>query len=121
MSATMLEVVFHPTPEPHTTIHRILIPSPGPNEVVIKVEVASSNPKDWSHPTALGLHLNSGDDIAGTIHAVGSQVQEKFKVGERVAAFHQMSAPHGAYAEFAVAPSATVVQIPDQMSFEEAA
>lgn len=121
MISTMLEVVFHPTPKPHTTIHRVPIPSPGPNEVVIKVHVASSNPKDWIHPIALGHALNSGDDLAGTVHAVGTLVEGKFKVGERVAAFHPMGTPHGAYAEFAVAPSATVVRIPARMTFEEAA
>ena len=45
--------------------------------------------------------MNQGDDIAGTVHAVGEGVEE-FKVGDRVAAFHEMLSPHGSYGEYAV-------------------
>jgi NADPH2:quinone reductase len=64
--------------------------------------------------------LNSGDDIAGTVHSFGTNVQKtnEFKIGDRVAAFHPMMAPHGAFAEYAVAPQHTVLKIPDGTSFE---
>ena len=116
----MLEVIFHPLPKPHTTIHEVPVPAAGPHEVVIKVEATSSNPKDWGHPVASCQHLNSGDDLAGTIYAVGSAVQKEFKTGDRVTAFHKMFAPHGAYAEYAVAPAHTVSRIPSAMTFDEA-
>lgn len=41
----MKEVIVHPTPELWTEIHEVPIPEPGPNEVVVKVIVAGSNPK----------------------------------------------------------------------------
>lgn len=67
--------------------------------------------------------MNSGDDIAGTVHALGANVEAtgEIRVGDRVAAFHPMLAPGGAYAEYAVAPSHTVFLIPRRTSFEEAA
>ncbi|TVY34197.1 Trans-enoyl reductase [Lachnellula subtilissima] len=119
----MKEVIVHPTPELWTEIHEVPIPEPGPKEVVIKVIVAGSNVKDWLHLTALNIPLNSGDDIAGTVHALGSEVVKtrEFAVGDRVAAFHPMMSPHGAFAEYAVAPYHTVFKIPDETSFEEAA
>ena len=64
--------------------------------------------------------LNQGDDIAGIVHSVGSNVYE-FKPGDRVAAFHQMMAPGGSYAEYALSWSHTTFHIPPKTSFEEAA
>lgn len=56
------------------------IPSPNPNQVVIKVVVSGSNPKDWKLPDLWGSEgINQGDDIAGTVHEVGANVTE-FKV-----------------------------------------
>ena len=64
--------------------------------------------------------INQGDDIAGIVHSVGSNVYE-FKPGDRVAAFHEMKAPGGSYAEYAVSSSHTTFHIPKKTSFEEAA
>jgi NADPH2:quinone reductase len=66
------------------------------------------------------LSVNSGDDIAGFVHTLGEEVQEtgEFHIGDRVAAFHPMLKPGGAYAEYAVAPYHTVFKIPKKTSFE---
>ena len=58
------------------------IPQPDDNQVTIKVIVSGSNPKDWKRAEA-GGELNTGDDIAGVVHTVGSNVVE-FKPGDRV-------------------------------------
>jgi NADPH2:quinone reductase len=62
---------------------------------------------------------NTGDDIAGIVHAVGANVYE-FKPGDRVAAFHEMMKPGGSFAEYAVAWQYMTSHIPDNLSFEEA-
>ncbi|KAL8823977.1 MAG: hypothetical protein Q9191_005395, partial [Dirinaria sp. TL-2023a] len=95
------------------------IPVPGESQVAIKVVLSGSNPKDWKRAEA-GDELNTGDDIAGVVHTVGSNVVE-FKPGDRVAAFHQMMAPHGSFAEYAVAEAHTTFHLPKQTSFEEGA
>ncbi|KAL1593338.1 hypothetical protein SLS60_010946 [Paraconiothyrium brasiliense] len=63
---------------------------------------------------------NSGDDMAGFVHATGSLVKD-FRVGDRVAAYHRSGHPHGSFAEYAVAPAHMTFLIPDILSFEEAA
>jgi NADPH2:quinone reductase len=63
---------------------------------------------------------NTGDDIAGTVHAVGSKVVE-FKKGDRVAAFHEMRTSGGSFAEYAVAWKHTTFHLPANISFQEAA
>jgi len=96
-------------------------PKPGPKQVVIKVIVSGSNPKDWKVPKYIpGGPLNQGDDIAGYVHEVGSDVFE-FKPGDRVAAFHEMLKPYGSYGEYAIAEQHATFHIPAATSFEEAA
>lgn len=40
-----------------------------PHEVLVKVEVAGSNPKDWKHPLPAYFNnkINMGDDCAGYV------------------------------------------------------
>ena len=66
----------------------------------------------------IGEPHNSGDDIAGIIEAVGENVTE-FKKGDRVAAFHEMLAPHGSFAEYAIAWAYNTFHLPKETSFEE--
>ncbi|GFG10578.1 conserved hypothetical protein [Aspergillus udagawae] len=68
------------------------IPEPNDDQVLIKVVVSGSNPKDWKVPdlVASGVTIpgmapeikkgvNQGDDIAGIIEKVGPNIVE-FKV-----------------------------------------
>lgn len=61
--------------------------------------------------------INQGDDIAGTVHAVGPDVTE-FHTGDRVAAFHEMTKPHGSYAEYALSWAYTTFHIPTKTTYE---
>ncbi|KAH4199854.1 hypothetical protein HBH70_012360 [Parastagonospora nodorum] len=106
---------------PKVTFKDSPIPDPQADQVVIKVVVSGSNPKDWKIPDLVpDYNANSGDDIAGYVHAVGSNVWE-FKPGDRVASFHEMMTPGGSFAEYAVGWSWTTFHIPTTTSFEEAA
>ncbi|KAI0006613.1 GroES-like protein [Xylariaceae sp. FL0662B] len=96
------------------------IPKPKADQVLIKVVVSGSNPKDWKVPDWRGTTANQGDDIAGVVHQVGAHVTE-FKPGDRVAAFHQINTLHGSYAEYAIAWQHTTFHIPPKTTFEEAA
>jgi NADPH2:quinone reductase len=66
------------------------------------------------------MSVNSGDDIAGTVHDLGENVlaSGEFHIGDRVAAFHPMLSPGGAYAEYAIAPQSTILKLPKSVSFE---
>lgn len=68
------------------------VPEPNDDQVLIKVVVSGSNPKDWKVPDLAASGdssfemmrkakdgLNQGDDIAGIVEKVGSNVAE-FKV-----------------------------------------
>jgi NADPH:quinone reductase len=63
--------------------------------------------------------LNQGDDISGIVHEVGEGVSE-FKPGDRVMAFHEMLAPGGSYAEYALSWDHTTAKLPPNISFEGA-
>jgi NADPH:quinone reductase-like Zn-dependent oxidoreductase len=112
----MKEAIIHSGPK--VEIIDSPIPTPKPGQVVTKVAVSGSNPKDWKVPMWLpDKVVNQGDDIAGTVHSVGEGVTE-FKPGDRVAAFHEMLAPHGSYAEYAVSWAHTTFHLPEKTSFE---
>lgn len=114
----MKEAIVHPS----ITVDIIdsPIPKPTADQVLIKVVVSGSNPKDWKLPEYRKIAHNSGDDIAGIVEAVGENVFE-FKPGDRVAAFHEMAKPHGSFAEYAISPAHTTFHIPNKTTFEEAA
>ncbi|KAJ3178107.1 hypothetical protein HDU85_005631 [Gaertneriomyces sp. JEL0708] len=121
----MKEVIVYPaesdTAACKTKIISRDIPVPAAGQVLIKNVVAGTNPKDWKVPCVFGgPPQNSGDDVAGTIAAVGAGVTE-FKIGDRVAAFHEMTKPDGAFAEYTIAWAHTTFHIPERTSYEEAA
>ncbi|EJT75010.1 hypothetical protein GGTG_08848 [Gaeumannomyces tritici R3-111a-1] len=97
------------------------IPEPNDDQLLIKVVVSGSNPKDWKLPQwRPDTRINQGDDIAGEVVKVGKNVFE-FKPGDRVAALHEMTKPGGSFAEYAIAWQHTTFHIPEAISFEEAA
>ncbi|PWY65980.1 GroES-like protein [Aspergillus heteromorphus CBS 117.55] len=117
-----------------TKIVDVPIPTFNDDQVLIKVIVSGSNPKDWKVPEMasrpekpfgavneqMAQGFNQGDDIAGVVVEVGKNVVG-FKQGDRVGAFHQMLTPGGSFAEYAVAWGHTTFHLPESTSFEEAA
>ncbi|KAF5703471.1 polyketide synthase enoylreductase [Fusarium mundagurra] len=102
-------------------IRDVPMPTAGPGELLIRTVVSGTNPKDWKIPKLMGGDpANHGDDIAGYIEAVGEGVTG-FRPGDRVAAFHQMFAPYGSYAEYSVAAAKSAFHLPDATTFEESA
>ncbi|KAK4217425.1 chaperonin 10-like protein [Rhypophila decipiens] len=112
-----LKVQIIDTPIPELT---------APDQILIKVVVTGTNPKDWKAIRRYTPQLekyngaNTGDDIAGVVEQVGSSVYE-FKPGDRVAAFHEMMTPAGSFAEYAIAYQHCTFHIPPTTTFEEAA
>ncbi|KAI1653132.1 GroES-like protein [Daldinia decipiens] len=107
-------------PGPKVQIIDSPIPKPGADEVLIKVVVSGSNPKDWKVPDWRDVTINQGDDIGGIVQEVGSNVTE-FKPGDRVAGFHEFLTPHGSFAEYAISHQNTTFHISQKTTFEEAA
>jgi NADPH:quinone reductase len=94
-------------------------PEPGPKQALVRLNFAGVNFIDVyfrtgmykaEQPTALG---NEG---AGVVEAIGPDVTE-VAVGDRVG----YAMARGSYAEYAVVPSATLVKLPDAITFEQAA
>lgn len=102
-------------------VEDIADPSAGPGEVLIDVKAAGINFPDslivqGKYQVKPSLPFIPGMEAAGVISAVGEGV-EHLRPGMRVLAH-----PHvGAFAEKVIAPAHEIFQIPDAMSFEEAA
>lgn len=95
-------------------------PMISPNEVLIDVRAAGLNFADivqrrGEYPGTEAPPYIAGREAAGVVAEVGDEVERE--VGERVVAF----VSGGAFAEQVAAPESALFDIPDSMSFEEAA
>ena len=94
-------------------------PTPGPGQVLVKVAAIGLNYIDTYHRTGLypqPLPFTPGLEIAGTIAALGSEVQG-WQVGDRVATTSAI----GGYAELALVPSDKLVAVPANVALTVAA
>ena len=101
-------------------------PTPGDDEVLIKVRAASVNPVDRlfrGRPYLVRIKIGLskpkdtrlGRDVAGVVEAVGRNVTQ-FKPGDEV-----FGTCRGAFAEYACASESALVMKPDNVTFEQAA
>lgn len=104
-------------------------PTPGADEILIKVAAASVNALDWHLLTAdiflvrlMGMGLFKpknpilGADVAGWVEAVGQNVRQ-FKPGDEV--FGDLG--HGGFAEYALGREKELALKPANLSFAQAA
>ncbi|TAZ60972.1 NADP-dependent oxidoreductase [Rhizobium leguminosarum] len=101
-------------------------PTPGPGEILIKIEASAVNPFDlilrqgfMAKFIPLPLPAVLGGDAAGTISALGDGVTG-FAVGDRVVADFAANGK-GAHAEYGVLPATSVAKLPVGLSFEQGA
>lgn len=106
-------------------IVRAPIPTPGPDELLIRVRASSVNPIDCALRSGYGraffetratLPLRPGRDVAGEVVAKGSAVAN-FTPGDAVYA----SVFYGGNAEYIVVPAALAALKPKSLSFIESA
>jgi NADPH:quinone reductase-like Zn-dependent oxidoreductase len=98
-------------------------PVPGPEEILVAVQATSLNPVDykvaamgsdlWRYPHVLGV------DVAGVVVEVGANVKG-WKPGDRVYYVTTWRRP-GGFAELHTVPAHTVAEIPESISFTDAA
>lgn len=107
--------------ENHLSIESGPTPTPGAEEVLIKVHSAGINRADLLqrkglYPPPLDASPIMGLEVAGTIQAIGKNVRT-WQVGDGVCALTH----GGGYAEYAVAPMSQCMPIPNGFSKGEAA
>jgi NADPH2:quinone reductase len=101
------------------TANQLPTPTPGPGQVLIQVKACGVNFidtyfREGRYPAQLPYTL--GQEASGLVTAVGEGVTS-VKEGDRVV----WCGIPGTYAEFALAPAERVVEIPETVSFEQAA
>jgi NADPH:quinone reductase-like Zn-dependent oxidoreductase len=114
------------------TIEEFQKPSPGKNDVLVRVHAASLNDWDWQMLQGIpfvnrleaGLRRPVkvpilGCDIAGTIEAVGAEAK-RFRLGDEVYG-DLSSCGFGGFAEYVCAPESALCRKPSNISFQQAA
>lgn len=102
------------------------VPTPGPDEVLIRIDVAGVGSWDaavrdgsWRPPGRRKFPLVLGTDGTGVVADKGSRVK-RLRVGDRVYAYEFGNPKGGFYAEYAVAKASHVARVPRQLSPLEA-
>jgi NADPH:quinone reductase-like Zn-dependent oxidoreductase len=124
----MKAIVFRKYGSPDDlTIEEIEKPTPGDDQVLIRVRAASVNPLDWHYmrgkPYIIRLEAGMrkpkdtrlGADVAGEVEAVGRNITQ-FKPGDAV-----FGGCWGAFAEYVCTSESALVMKPDNLTFEQAA
>ncbi len=116
----MKAVVADPTGGPENLkVFDLPIPQPGEGEVLVKLEASGLNFIDIYFRTGLYKApenpVRLGSEGAGTVEAVGKGVNRP--VGQRVA----YAMARGSYAEYALVPDSVLVELPDDVTFEQGA
>jgi NADPH2:quinone reductase len=110
-------------------LHELPVPTPGPDEVLIKVEVAGVGVWDADERAGYLVQMSPeavkkfprilGADGAGTVAAVGAEVAG-FAEGDKVYASGFLNPKGGFYAEYAAVPADQVAPVPSGMPMEQA-
>ncbi|MEN6537438.1 MAG: quinone oxidoreductase [Bryobacteraceae bacterium] len=112
-------LVFEPGGPEALKLVDIPKPTPGPNQVVVKIAAIGVNFIDIYFRTGLyraETPIAIGQEAAGTVEEVGADVTE-FAVGDRVA----YAMVRGSYAEYHAVPASMLIKLPNQVPFETAA
>ncbi|HUI54475.1 MAG TPA: quinone oxidoreductase [Bryobacteraceae bacterium] len=94
-------------------------PKPGPKQALVRIAASGVNYIDVYFRSGLykaDLPITLGNEAAGTVDAVGSEVTE-VAPGDRVA----YAMARGSYAEYALVPAAQLVKLPGHLDFTTAA
>ncbi|MGE3142477.1 MAG: NAD(P)H-quinone oxidoreductase [Hyphomonadaceae bacterium] len=119
MNATMRAI--HHEPGKPLTMETLAIPTPGADEVLIKIAAAGLNRADLlqregKYPPPPGAPETMGMEASGVIEAVGAHVQ-RWKPGDKVCAL----LGGGGYADYVAAHAGSVLPAPAGVSLRDAA
>ncbi len=116
----MKAIRIHQTGGPEVlSFDDVPVPEPAPSEALLKIEAAGVNFIDIYFRTGLypaELPITNGQEGAGTVTAVGSEVTD-VAVGDRVA----YTGIHGSYAEYTAVNAGRLVKVPDSIATKTAA
>jgi NADPH:quinone reductase len=108
-NSPMRALVADPSASPALKLADVPEPSPGPGQVLVRMEAASINRGEIRSARRQRPGSVIGWDVAGTVAALGEGVRE-FDVGQRVVGVNEKG---GAFAELAVLPTEWTVPLPD--------
>lgn len=113
--------IINPGDDSRLEIQEAPTPEPGDHEILVKIEATALNRADLlqrkgNYPSPEGASEIPGLEMAGIVDKAGSNVK-RWKPGDFVFSL----LPGGGYAEFCVVHEGMAMEIPESMSFKEAA
>lgn len=112
----MQAVVIDHSATSHMAIGEIDHPSPAPNEAIVKVVAVSLNLGEIRYAQSSEPGTQTGWDLAGTVEQAAPDGTGP-KAGARVVGFVRS----GAWAQYVAVPTNAIAELPENVSFEQAA
>ena len=107
-------------------LHRLPVPHPGPQEILIALDTAGVGSWDasirdgsWRRPGTPKFPLVPGTDGAGTVVGKGSRVK-RFRIGDHVYAYEFGNRHGGFYAQYMVAGADRAAHVPKSLDLRGA-
>ena len=107
-------------PAQNLKVEETAIPTPGPNEVCIKVRASGVNFPDiliveGKYQFKPEFPFSPGAETAGEIYSLGENINN-FKIGQKVIAMPG----HGAFAEYCISPAKKLIPLNDNIDYDTA-
>jgi NADPH:quinone reductase-like Zn-dependent oxidoreductase len=104
----------------------VLLPDLEPDMLLVKTQAVAINPADVKLTGNMAAEgATAGNDCAGVVVAVGSDVQARFAVGDRICAamvpMNPLAPRAGAFAQYAAVTADFALKVPDGLPIHQAA
>ncbi|GBE88144.1 chaperonin 10-like protein [Sparassis latifolia] len=119
------KVLFLQSKQGKFAVGTTAVPTPGPGELLVKVEATALNPVDWKIQAG-GFMITEypailGGDVAGTVEAIGEGATG-FTVGDRVLSQGLIGHPtHATFQQYTLVYADVTAKIPSKLTFDQAA
>ncbi|EMD31500.1 hypothetical protein CERSUDRAFT_162941 [Gelatoporia subvermispora B] len=124
MALTQQSALLLPEKFGNWIVGPVEVPTPGPGQLLVKIEATALNPVDWKIQV-YGMFIEKfpsilGSDAAGTVDAIGEGV-EGFAVGDKVVYQGFFVNPQATFQQYGIANADVTAKIPSNITVDEAA
>jgi len=106
------------------SVQTVPVPTPGPGQVLVKVEASPINPSDvlflkGYYPTQKPFPCTPGFEGSGTVVEIGEGLEQFDLLNKRVSLVAGFDSPYGCWSEYTLVEAKLVIKLNDDVTFEQ--